>query len=88
VSSAKEREKMDRKITVLALCAMLLALNFPAQAQQPKKVLRIGILASPSSSVASARVEAFRKGLVDLGYSEGKNIARAPIRRRAARTIT
>ena len=66
---------MKRKITVLPLCALLLALCISAEAQQPKKVLRIGILASPSSSVASARVEAFRKGLVDLGYSEGKNIA-------------
>jgi putative tryptophan/tyrosine transport system substrate-binding protein len=64
-----------RKLGSFALCAVLIALCASAEAQQPKKVQVIGILASPSSSVASARVEAFQKGLVDLGYSEGKNIA-------------
>jgi putative tryptophan/tyrosine transport system substrate-binding protein len=59
----------------ILIAVVLLAVGVIAEAQQPKKVLRIGILASPSSSVASARVEAFRKSLVDLGYSEGKNIA-------------
>jgi putative ABC transport system substrate-binding protein len=66
---------MKRKITILALCAMLFALCGSAEAQQPKKVPRTGILAAQSSSVASSRVEAFRKGLIELGYTEGKNIA-------------
>ncbi|MBI2180950.1 MAG: ABC transporter substrate-binding protein [Deltaproteobacteria bacterium] len=53
---------------------MLLALPFPAQAQQAKKIHRIGILIPPSASFLSARVEAFRQRLRELGYVEGKNI--------------
>ncbi len=53
---------------------MLLTLPFPAQAQQPKKVPRIGFLATISLSALAARIEAFRQGLRVLGYVEGKNI--------------
>ena len=53
---------------------MLLALPFPARAQQPKKIRRIGYLTAPSLSVNAARLEAFRQGLRELGYVEGKNI--------------
>ncbi len=53
---------------------MLLALCVPAEAQQPKKVPRIGFLSAASSSAIAARVEAFRQGLRELGYVEGKNI--------------
>src|SRR6266542_280817 len=45
-----------------------------AEAQQPKKAPRIGFLIGTSLSAASARVEAFRQGLGELGYVEGKNI--------------
>jgi putative ABC transport system substrate-binding protein len=45
-----------------------------AQAQQPTKVPRIGFFSSSSPSDISARVEAFRQGLRELGYVEGKNI--------------
>jgi putative ABC transport system substrate-binding protein len=62
---------MKRKITVLTLCAMLFALCESAEAQQPMKIPRIGFLGSVSSST---RVEAFRQGLRELGYVEGKNI--------------
>ena len=62
---------MNKKITVLALCAMLFALCFPAEAQQPKKVPRIGFLSGTSTN---PRREAFRQGLRELGYVEGKNI--------------
>ncbi|MGH9427116.1 MAG: ABC transporter substrate-binding protein, partial [Terriglobia bacterium] len=44
------------------------------EAQQPKKVPRIGFLTTVSLSTISARVEAFRQGLRELGYVEGKNI--------------
>jgi putative ABC transport system substrate-binding protein len=43
-------------------------------AQQPKKVPRVGFLSSLSPSSISARTEAFRQGLHELGYLEGKNI--------------
>ena len=58
----------------LALCSMLLAPCFPAQAQQPAGIPRIGILIAASASFISARVEAFRQRLRELGYVEGKNI--------------
>ena len=45
-----------------------------AEAQQPKKVPRIGFLATVPPSAIAARTEAFRQGLRELGYVEGKNI--------------
>ncbi len=54
--------------------AMLLAFAVIAEAQQPKKVSRMGFLGGNSPSVLSARVDAFRQGLRDLGYIEGENI--------------
>jgi ABC-type uncharacterized transport system substrate-binding protein len=65
---------MKKKITVLTLCAMLYALCLPAQAQQPTKVPRIGFLSGQSLTTISTRTEAFRQGLRELGYVEGKNI--------------
>jgi putative ABC transport system substrate-binding protein len=62
---------MKRKIMVLTLSAMLFALCISVEAQQPTKVPRIGRL---TASAESARTEAFRQGLRDLGYVEGKNI--------------
>ena len=44
------------------------------QAQQPTKVPRIGFLGATSASAISARLDAFRQGLRELGYVEGKNI--------------
>ena len=65
---------MKKKMTVVALCAMLFALNFPVAAQQLTKVPRIGYLSPTSPSVSPTRIEAFRQGLRELGYVEGKNI--------------
>ncbi len=53
--------------TLLALCSSL-------DAQQPTKIPRIGYLGGTSPSSLRARIEAFRQGLRDLGYIEGKNI--------------
>ena len=68
------RKKHEEKNHVLALSAMLFALCFPAVAQQPTKVPRIGFLAGTKPAAVAARVEAFRQGLRELGYVEGKNI--------------
>ena len=65
---------MKKKIAVVTLCAMLLALSVSAEAQQPTKIPRIGFLTASISSDNSARHDAFRQGLRELGYVEGKNI--------------
>jgi putative ABC transport system substrate-binding protein len=65
---------MSHKIVFLALGAMLLAFCVSAAAQQPTKVPRIGFLATVSPSTLSDRVDAFRQGLRELGYVEGKSI--------------
>jgi putative ABC transport system substrate-binding protein len=57
-----------------ALCAVLLATCVAAQAQQPKRVPRIGFLWSLSPSSVAPYNEAFRQGLRELGYVEGKNV--------------
>ena len=69
------KKNMKRKITVLALCAMLFALSFPAEAQQPKKVPRIGYLLNTDPATESTRFEGVRLALRELGYIEGQNIA-------------
>src|SRR5262249_55264552 len=65
---------MKRKITVITLCAMLLALCTTALAQQAKKIPRIGILPPGPISERVHLWDAFRQGLRELGYVEGKNI--------------
>jgi putative ABC transport system substrate-binding protein len=67
-------KNVKKKITLLALCASLLAFCVSAQAQQAQKILRIGYLQVTASSPVAARTEAFRQGLRELGYVEGKNI--------------
>jgi ABC-type uncharacterized transport system substrate-binding protein len=71
-------------IFAVALCAMLFALCLlstmlfalcgAADAQQLTKIPRIGFLSGQSLSTISTRTEAFRQGLRELGYVEGKNI--------------
>ena len=57
---------------------LITAILFPflhrAEAQQAKKVFRIGFMFATSASVSPGRVEAFREGLRTLGYVEGKNV--------------
>jgi putative tryptophan/tyrosine transport system substrate-binding protein len=65
---------MKAKLIVYALSALILTMIHLAEAQQLKKVPRIGYLSSTSSSAGSSRIEAFRQGLRELEYIEGKNI--------------
>jgi len=67
------------KRTMLLLSIFLLATLISgwvnlAEAQQAGKVYRIGYLAGASPAAIPERVEAFRQGLRELGYVEGKNI--------------
>ena len=65
---------MSKKILLSAVATLMLASVFPAEAQQPKKVPRLGYLVANFPSTNPARNEAFRQGLRDLGYVEGKSI--------------
>jgi putative ABC transport system substrate-binding protein len=65
---------MKKKITVLTLCAMLLALCGSIDAQQAGKVLRIGLLDNSTASGSADLWEAFRQEMRKLGWIEGKNI--------------
>jgi putative ABC transport system substrate-binding protein len=65
----------DLRLLISGLCALLLAPGVPADAQQSGKVPRIAYLTVAPLSANVARVEAFRQGLRERGYVEGKNIA-------------
>jgi putative tryptophan/tyrosine transport system substrate-binding protein len=65
---------IGKRLFSLSLCALLVGLSVEAKAQQATKIHRIGHLGGTSSSGNPARIEAFRQGLRELGYVEGKNI--------------
>jgi len=65
-----------RKVRVSILfVVVLLAVGVIAEAQQPKKVPRIGYLSSSDPITESTRSEGIRQALHDLGYVEGQNIS-------------
>ena len=66
---------MTNKMILVSLCSLLVALCSAVEAQQPKKVPRIGLLVPGSLATYSPRIDAFRQGLRDLRYVEGKNIS-------------
>jgi len=66
---------MKRKFLNPALTLLLLAVCFPAEAQQPTNVPRIGYVSgSGNPKTPGPQVEGFQQGLRDLNYIEGKNI--------------
>jgi ABC-type uncharacterized transport system substrate-binding protein len=65
---------MINRIFHFTLGAVLFALCFSAEAQPPKKIPRIGFLASTTASSELPRLDGFRRGLQELGYTEGQNI--------------
>jgi putative ABC transport system substrate-binding protein len=65
---------MSVKNFIWLLITVWLTTAPPADAQQPTKVPRIGYLTAGSLSAQSPRIEAFRQGLRELGYAEGKNL--------------
>jgi putative tryptophan/tyrosine transport system substrate-binding protein len=66
---------MNRKILKLALSAMLFALCSSAEAQQAKKVPRMGYLSPLDQTRESTRAQVIRLALRELGYIEGQNLA-------------
>jgi putative ABC transport system substrate-binding protein len=61
-----------KKVLVSLLATLMLSSLYPVHAQQPGKVPRIGFLTSGAARRDSS--EAFRQGLGELGYVEGKNV--------------
>ena len=66
---------MIKQIPICLLLTVLLITASSAEAQQPKKVPRIGYLAAIDPASESTRSEAIRLALRELGYIEGQNIA-------------
>ena len=66
---------MSGKIFVWLLTTVLLTTAPAAEAQQTKKVARIGVLSQSNANFMSTQLEAFRQGLRAFGYVEGQNIA-------------
>jgi putative ABC transport system substrate-binding protein len=58
----------------ILVAMMLLAVGVTAQAQQPKKVSRLGYLSNADAATDSDRAEGIRLALRELGYIEGQNI--------------
>jgi putative tryptophan/tyrosine transport system substrate-binding protein len=65
---------MSKKTIIVLLVALAIGSIRLAEAQQPKKVPRIAYLSASSASSQAPRLDAFRQGLRELGYVEGKNI--------------
>ena len=65
---------MIKQILICLLLTVFLLTGSLVQAQQPTKIARIGYLTGATPIGQAARIEAFRQGLRELGYVEGKNI--------------
>ena len=70
----RDSKTPTKRVLYLTLGALLFALCFRVEAQQPAKVARIGFQLDNPASAVTGRIEAFRQGLRELGYVEGKNI--------------
>ena len=61
-------------VGIVAISVTFVMCGAVAQAQQPKKVYRIGFLGNSTAALEANLVGPFRDGLRDLGYVEGRNI--------------
>jgi putative ABC transport system substrate-binding protein len=66
---------LNASIVSLVWGMILVALSSSADAQQQSRAYRIGFLSSLSPGAVSDRIDAFRQGLRELGYAEGKNLS-------------
>ena len=65
---------MHRRVWIQSTIGGLLAAPLLAPSQQPGKLPRIGFLSNLNAGLAAPSVEAFRKGLSELGWIEGQNL--------------
>jgi putative tryptophan/tyrosine transport system substrate-binding protein len=65
---------VNRRAFITLLGGAAAAWPLAARAQQPGKVWRIGVLSIGSAATARHLVDAFFKGMADLGYHEGSNV--------------
>jgi hypothetical protein len=77
---------MSRNMIVFVLSIVILTSTHLANAQQAKKVHRIGFLSAGSGSSMSAGTQAFLLGLQTLGYVEGKDSSSSTDMRRGRRS--
>jgi len=74
-SNEGPRDQNQKCAVLFVIVAALTVCAVTAEAQQPTKIPRIGFLSAAPLSSMSARIDAFRQRLRELGYEEGKNIA-------------
>jgi putative ABC transport system substrate-binding protein len=73
-SKSSPADENPKWLGLSVIAFVLVVCGAVAQAQQPKKVPRVGFLGTASPSAAAARMEALRQGLHELGYVDGNNI--------------
>ena len=71
---SRQESVVSKRAFCARLCVMLFALSVSVEAQQPAKVPHVGYLAAAPLSSIRHRADAFRQGLRELGYIEGKTI--------------
>ena len=74
VAGSEADRRIENRKYVLLVCALLIALSFPARAQPQGKVRRIGFLGNSTPVLEENLIGPFREGLRDHGYIERKNI--------------
>jgi putative ABC transport system substrate-binding protein len=65
---------ITRRKVLLAIATTLLAMPLAGETQNARKIYRVGYLGNSSASLEPDLVEAFRQGMRDRGYIEGKNL--------------
>src|SRR5262244_466660 len=75
INNAQMRRPLKTALASILFAGALLAVAVTVEAQQPKKVFRIGYLSNADAATDSARAAAIRLALRELDYIEGQNIA-------------
>jgi len=74
IANRKSKIQNQKWAGLFAIVVALMSVGVRIEAQQPTKVSRIGYVDGGSPSTNAARIDAFRQGLREHGYVEGKNI--------------